>query len=183
MSGEAEKMSDQNIKTGATAEQNLEGKYLSFILGDEEYAIEILTVREIISFIEITAIPNVPGYIKGVVNLRGKVIAVIDLRLKFGLPEKEYDKSTCTIVVSHKDRFIGIIVDTVSEVLEIRNEEIDPPPGFGTSMNTDFILGMGKVKDMVVILLDICKVLESEELKMTLSSTGKLKDMEAHGNV
>lgn len=176
-------MTDQSIQSNATIERGLEGKYLSFILGDEEYAIEILTVREIISVIDITAIPNVPDYIKGVINLRGKVIAVIDLRLKFGMPEKEYDKSTCTIVVSYGDRFMGIIVDTVSEVLEVHDQDIDPPPSFGSLVSTDFILGMGKVKDMVVILLDICKVLESEDLKMIQSSTGKLKDMEEHDNV
>lgn len=138
------------------------GKYLSFVLGEEEYGIEILTVREIISVIEITTIPGMPHFIKGVINLRGNVIPVIDLRLKFGMPEKEYDKETCTIVVNMHDHFMGIIVDTVSEVLNIVEDQIDPPPSLGATINTDFIYGMGKVKEKVVILLDISNVLSAE---------------------
>lgn len=160
-----------------------EGKYLSFILGDEEYGIEILTVREIISVIEITSIPNVPAFVKGVINLRGAVIPVIDLRLKFGMPEKEYGKETCTIVVNLGSQFIGIIVDTVSEVLDIHENEIDAPPSFGGSAQTDFILGMGKVKEKVVILLDIGKILLSEQIAAIQSSTEETNIMEVDNNV
>ncbi len=167
----------------AAIERNLEGKYLSFVLGDEEYGIKILSVREIISVIEITAIPNVPDYVKGVINLRGNVIPVIDLRLKFGMSEKEYGKETCTIVVNLGERFMGIIVDTVSEVLDIHDKEIDAPPGFGSSVNTDFILGMGKIKDTVVVLLDIGQVLQSEDLVIIQSSVRTLKGMEESDNV
>lgn len=152
---------------------SLAGKYLSFVLGKEEYGIEILTVREIISVIEITTIPEVPHFVKGVINLRGSVIPVVDLRLKFGMPEKEYDKETCTIVVNLHDNFMGIIVDTVSEVLDIVEDQIDPPPSFGAAINTDFIHGMGKVKEKVVILLDISNVLSAEaaEIIQTAGAT------------
>jgi purine-binding chemotaxis protein CheW len=136
-----------------------EEKYLTFILGEEEYGIEILKVREIIGVIEIVALPNAPSYIKGVVNLRGSVIPVVDLRLKFNMPEKEYNKETCIIVVNMLYRHIGIIVDTVSEVLDIQEDDIDDPPSFGASIEANFIHGMGKVGDRVKILLDIDNVL------------------------
>lgn len=160
--------SNTNVVDAAVLEpqksQSKAGKYLSFILGDEEYGIEILAVREIITVIEITTVPQVPHYVKGVINLRGSVIPVIDLRLKFDMPEKEYDKETCTIVVKLGNHFMGIIVDTVSEVLDIHDEQMDNPPSFGSSVDTDFILGMGKIKEKVVILLDIEKVLQNDRL-------------------
>ena len=139
------------------------GKYLTFFLGEEEYGVEILTVREIISVLEITALPTMPDYVKGVINLRGSVIPVIDLREKFGMPHKEYDDETCTIVVNLNDYYIGIIVDRVSEVMDINGEEIDPPPKFGTSVHTEFMTGIGKTKERVVVLLDIEKVLTEEK--------------------
>ncbi|GMT42412.1 MAG: chemotaxis protein CheW [bacterium] len=141
-----------------------EGKYLTFILGKEEYGLEILKVREIISVMEITEVPQVPPFIKGVINLRGKVIPVIDLRLKFDMPPIDYTRETCIIVVNVSDLLLGIVVDTVAEVLDIGEKEIDPPPSFGTTVKTDFILGMGKIKGKVKILLDIDKVLSVDEL-------------------
>jgi purine-binding chemotaxis protein CheW len=138
------------------------GKFLTFQLADEEYGIEILRVREINGLMNITAVPQMPGHMKGVINLRGKVIPVIDLRLKFGLSEIEYTEQTCIIVVN-VGREIGIIVDTVSEVLDISGENIEPPPSMGESMNSSFILGMGKVGDAVKILLDIEQVLSRSE--------------------
>lgn len=112
---------------------------------------------------DITAIPQLPLFIKGVINLRGKVIPVIDLRRKFGLPEVEYTQQTCVIVVN-VGREIGVIVDTVSEVLDIRPDHIEPPPTVDASVDTSFILGMGKVGDAVKILLDIGRVLNCHEL-------------------
>jgi purine-binding chemotaxis protein CheW len=112
---------------------------------------------------DITAVPQMPEYVKGVINLRGKVIPVIDLRLKFGLPPAEYTDQTCIIVVDIGS-LTGIIVDTVQEVLDIEAAQIDPPPPLGANVDTSFILGLGKVKDEVKILLDVDKVLSSEEL-------------------
>jgi purine-binding chemotaxis protein CheW len=140
-------------------------KYLTFVLGHEEYGLEILKVREIISVMEITQVPHVPPYIKGVINLRGKVIPVMDLRLKFGMEPLEYNRETCIIVINMGGVVLGIVVDTVAEVLDIHETDIDPPPSFGTAVRTDFILGMGKVKGKVKILLDIEKVLSAEEME------------------
>lgn len=142
------------------------GKYLSFVLGDEEYGLKILKVREIIGLMEITSVPQTPEFIKGVINLRGKVIPVIELRLKFGMEPAEYTEETCIIVVDIGQSMMGILVDTVSEVLDITADQIEPPPVFGSKINTEFILGMGKIKDKVKILLEIDKVLSSQELEM-----------------
>jgi purine-binding chemotaxis protein CheW len=140
------------------------GKYLTFSLADEEYGLEILKVREIIGIMDITAVPQMPAYVKGVINLRGKVIPVIDLRLKFGLPPAEYTDQTCIVVVD-VGTLTGIIVDTVQEVLDIETAQIDPPPPLGANVDTTFILGLGKVKDEVKILLDLDKVLSTEDLR------------------
>jgi purine-binding chemotaxis protein CheW len=144
-----------------------EGKYLTFALGPEEYGLEILKVREIIGYMEITAVPQTPGHVKGVINLRGQVIPVIDLRSKFGMETAEITEESCIIVVeiSHDKRKFntGIIVDHVQEVLDIDGQDIEDSPQFG-SVNTDFILGMGKIGDTVKILLDIDKVLAGENL-------------------
>jgi len=139
-------------------------KYLTFKLADEEYGVEILKVREINGLMEITAVPRMPLYMKGVINLRGKVIPVMDLRLKFGLEEIKHTEETCIIVVD-VGKEVGIIVDTVSEVLDIAGENVEPPPAMGGAVDTSFILGMGKVGDAVKILLDINKVLTAEELE------------------
>ncbi len=139
------------------------GKYLTFRLADEEYGVEILKVREIIGVMGITSVPRMPEYMKGVINLRGKVIPVIDLRLKFNLNEIEYTDQTCIIVVD-VGREIGIIVDTVSEVLDVGREAIEPPPSMGGSLDTTFILGMGKVGDSVKILLDVDRVLTGDDV-------------------
>ena len=143
--------------------KDVEGKYLTFFLSNEEYGLEILKVREIISVMEITSVPQTPDFIKGVINLRGKVIPVVDLRLKFGMPEMEYTKETCTIVVDVQGLQMGIVVDTVSEVLDIAESDIEPPPAFGSTIKTDFILGMGKVKGEIKILLSIEKILSAQE--------------------
>ncbi|MBI5813977.1 MAG: purine-binding chemotaxis protein CheW [Nitrospinae bacterium] len=140
-----------------------EGKYLTFVLGEEEYGLDITKVKEIMGVMDITHIPKTPPFIKGVINLRGKVIPVIDLRLKFGMEEAEYTRETVFIVVEVAGVQMGIIVDTVREVLDIHGTDIEAPPQFGSRLNTDFILGMGKVQGKVKILLDIDKVLSTEE--------------------
>ncbi len=143
----------------------LEGKFLTFILGDEVYCIEILKAREIIGLMDITTVPQTPEYMKGVINQRGKVIPVIDLRLKFSLQEEEHTQETCVIVVEVNSTSIGLIVDSVSEVSDISGEEIENAPSFGQGIDTSFIMGLGKVKDKIIILLDIETVLSSEELE------------------
>ncbi len=140
-------------------------KFLTFQLQNEEYGLEILRVREILGLLDITSVPQTPDYVRGVVNLRGQVIPVVDLRLKFGMDEVEDSKRTCIIVVDVNGVMMGIVVDTVSEVMDITGESIEETPSFGTKLNTDYILGMGKVSGGVKILLDIDKVLTSDEVK------------------
>ena len=145
-----------------------EGKYLTFMLAEEDYGLEILKVREIIGMMDITAIPQTPGYIKGVINLRGRVIPVIDLRLKFNLPPMDYGERTCIIVVDVAGADgpvqMGVVVDAVSEVMHVSNEEIEPSPSFGAGLTTSYILGIAKARDQIKILLDIDQVLTVEEL-------------------
>jgi purine-binding chemotaxis protein CheW len=140
-----------------------EGKYLTFALAHEEYGLEILKVREIIGYIDVTAIPQTPRDIKGVINLRGQVIPVVDLRAKFDMETTEVTEQTCIIVVeitqSGRKFNTGIIVDRVQEVLDIDGKDIEEAPQFGSAVNTDFILGMAKVGESVKILLDIDRVL------------------------
>ena len=145
-----------------------EGKYLTFSLAGEEYGIGILKVREIIGMLSITPVPQTPSFVKGVINLRGQVIPVVDLRLKFGMPELEYTERTSIIVVEVKGQAgnipIGIVVDSVSEVVSIRESEVEDTPTFGTRLDTEYILGMAKSEGGVKILLDIDRVLSGEEL-------------------
>lgn len=146
------------------------GKYLTFALGKEEYGLEILKVREIIGFMDITAVPRTPPHVKGVINLRGQVIAVMDLRAKFGMETAQRTEQTCIIVVEIRqgDRKLntGIIVDRVSEVLNIASENIEDAPSFGTAVDSDFILGMGKIGQSVKILLDIDRVLTTGDVEV-----------------
>jgi len=144
------------------------GKYLTFKLAAEEYGLEILKVQEIIKTMEITKVPRTPDFVRGVINLRGKVIPVVDLRLKFDMEAKDTTDKTCVIVVQVRRNeatvTMGIIVDEVSEVLDIATGEIEEAPSFGAQVDTRFILGMAKAKGGVKILLDINKVLASDEL-------------------
>jgi purine-binding chemotaxis protein CheW len=144
------------------------GKYLTFSLEEEEYGIGILKVKEIIGMMPITSVPRTPGFVKGVINLRGKVIPVIDLRSKFDMKSIPYNERTCIIVVeidaSDTTVLIGIVVDTVSEVLNIKEDEIEETPAFGTKLDTQYILGMAKMEGGVKILLNIDKVLSSDEI-------------------
>lgn len=145
------------------------GKYLSFRLGKEEFAIEVLSVREIMGIQEITAVPQTPSYVKGVINLRGKVIPVVDLRLKFNLPEMEYTQRTCIIVVQVDSAagklLMGTIVDGVSEVLTLQGADIENTPDFGDGTSTPYLLGMAKIKGKVKILLDINMVMSAQEMR------------------
>ena len=144
------------------------GKYLTFMIGKEEFGVGVLKVREIMGIQDITAVPQTPPHLKGVINLRGKVIPVIDLRLKFGLPSIDYTQRTCIIVVQVKSGstslLMGIVVDEVSEVLTMAAGDIEDTPDFGANVETGYILGMAKIKGKVKILLDIDEVLTSQEI-------------------
>lgn len=148
-------------------------KLVVFRLADEEFGAPIGQVHEILRLVEITRVPRAPRFIEGIINLRGKVIPVIDLRLKFGLEPAEYTEQTCIVVVD-VGSLVGIIVDTVQEVLDIDAGQIDPPPPLGASVDTSFVLGMGKVKDDVKILLDIDKVLGSDEIAAVLEEAAQV---------
>jgi purine-binding chemotaxis protein CheW len=153
------------------------GKFLTFLMANEKYGLEILKVREIIGMMDVTTVPTTPGFVRGVINLRGKVIPVVDLRLKFGLEAKEDTQRTCIIVVhlthTAQEMTMGIIVDEVSDVLDIDQNQIEPPPSFGTNIRTDFILGMGKVDKKVMTMLDIDRVLTEQEVALVESSSEK----------
>jgi purine-binding chemotaxis protein CheW len=168
----------QAVETKERTQKTLtdkEGKYLTFALGAEEYGLEICKVREIIGYMAITAIPQTPLHVKGVINLRGQVIPVVDIRTLFGMDAKDVTEETCIVVVeisqSHRTFSTGVIVDRVSEVLDINGEEIEEAPQLGSSVNTDFILGMGKVNDSVKILLNIDKVLDCSGLDTIQENT------------
>ncbi len=156
----------ENQSAGSLAAQA--GKHLTFKLAEEEYGLEILKVQEIIGMMNVTRVPKMPEFIRGVINLRGKVIPVLDLRLKFGMETRDDTERTCIIVVqllnTGQEMTMGIIVDEVSEVLDIAAEQIEPPPSFGTAFDTDYILGMGKIEKKVVMMLDIEKVLAGQQL-------------------
>ena len=154
-------------KTASTLPDNVtseeESRFLTFKLANEEYGVQVLKVRQITGLMKITAVAQMPRYMKGVINLRGQLIPVVDLRLKFGLEEIERTPQTCIIIVD-VGKEIGILIDAVSDVLDIPSTEIEPPPSMGTLMNSSFILGMDKVGDAVKILLDIDRVLTTDEL-------------------
>lgn len=160
--------STREMDQAPTAASEKEGKYLTFTLDKEDYGIGILKIKEIIGMMPITTVPQTPDYVEGVINLRGKVIPVIDLKLRFGMEKIDYTDRTCIIVVEIEarsgDLMIGIVVDSVSEVLNIRGEEIESTPTFGAKLNTDYILGMAKMEGGVKILLDIDRVLNAEEI-------------------
>lgn len=152
-----------NKQNGSTSGFDIK-KFLTFCLGDEEYGIEILKVREIIGMMPITPVPRTPEFIRGVINLRGKVIPVVDLRLKFGMPSVEQTEETCVIVVQADGVEMGTIVDRVSEVADIDSQNIEDAPFFGDDVQTNYILGLGKSQGRVTLLLDIDSALETERV-------------------
>jgi len=140
------------------------GKFLTFFLDLEEYGIEILRVQEIIRMLPVTSVPGTPAHLRGIINLRGQIIPVIDLRRKLGMESKLETSETCIIVVNVQDVALGIIVDRVSEVLSIAAADIEPAPSFGKDVHTDFILGIGKSQSRIKILLDIDRILSAERV-------------------
>ena len=163
-------MSETRVEETNTmaAMAGLAGKYLTFLLANEEYGLEIMKVQEIIGIMPVTKVPRVPDYIRGVINLRGRIIPTVDLRKKFGIEEVEDTERTCIIVVELQNAKgkinMGIIVDEVAEVMDFDAKSIDSAPEFGANLDTSFILGVGVVKGSVKILLDVDKVLTTEEI-------------------
>ena len=139
-------------------------KFLTFQIADEEFAIPIGHVIEIVGIQKITEVPDMPDFVKGVINLRGKVIPVMDVRLRFHLPSVAYDDRTCVVVVSVGDTTIGLVVDTVSEVVDIPEANISPPPRFSSSTSGRYVSGMGKIGEAVKIIIDVSKLLRDEEM-------------------
>lgn len=159
--------------TAALPAQTRAGKYLTFFLAGEEYGLEILKVSEIIGMQDITRVPRTPGFVRGVINLRGKVIPITDLRIKFGMDSSATEES-CIIVVQMRDVQTGIVVDRVSEVVALTEDEIADSPEFGAGVQTDLLLGIGKQGDRVKLLLDIDRVLEATELSTLAEAVGAL---------
>ncbi|MGD0917908.1 MAG: chemotaxis protein CheW [Thermodesulfobacteriota bacterium] len=155
------------------------GKFLTFLMAKEKYGLEILKVHEIIEMMDVTSVPTTPAFVRGVINLRGHVIPVVDLRLKFRMKAKEDTQRTCIIVVhlarDAQEMTMGVIVDEVSDVLDIDPDQIEPPPSFGANVRIDFILGMGKVDQKIVTILDIDRVLSCEEIAV-LDKAARMKD-------
>ena len=147
-------------------------KHLLFNIGSEVYGIDIAHVTEIIEMQKITEVPDMPGFIKGVINLRGRVIPVMDLRLRFEMKEREYDDRTCVIIVNIASTSMGFIVDTVAEVHDIAADDIEPPPSFKTDEGRNqYISGLGKVEDRVTILIDVDQILAERELEAVATGT------------
>lgn len=156
--------SDSAAKKGGVAALTDTGQeYVTFTLNDEMYAFDALRVQEIIELTSVTKVPHLPDYLKGVINLRGTIIPVVDLKQKFGMAGGEYKKHTCIIVTEFSQGVMGLIVDTVSDILNIQTQAISSPPDFGASINTEFIAGMSKSGDNLVLLLDVDRVLTEEE--------------------
>jgi len=143
-----------------------EDQFVTFALEGEEYGVEILKVQEIIGYQGFTKVPNVPSFVKGVINLRGSVVPVVDLRIKFSMAEKEYDNFTVILILEVKGRIIGAIVDAVSDVVNLSKQEIQATPDFSSGVRVDFITGMGRKDDKLIIMLDIDKVLSDGEIEL-----------------
>lgn len=155
-------------------ESGKENKFLTFRIADEIYGIDISDITEIIEMQKITDVPDMPNFVKGVINLRGKVIPIMDLRLRFNMEEREYDDRTCIIIVNINETAIGFIVDTVLEVVDISEDNIDPPPQFKTASGYErYVSGIGKIGNDVKILLDADKIVHREELEKITQKVGK----------
>ncbi|MGB8712108.1 MAG: chemotaxis protein CheW [Onishia taeanensis] len=157
-------MTDLNAASAAAEAHSRE--FLVFSLGDEEYAIDILKVQEIRGYENVTRIANAPDFIKGVTNLRGVIVPIVDLRIKFHLENVEYGGQTVVIVVNVGERIVGIVVDGVSDVMTLTPEQIKPAPEFGVTLSSDYLSGLGSLEDRMLVLVDIDKLLTSEEMAL-----------------
>jgi purine-binding chemotaxis protein CheW len=161
---------DQQLSLSGTGQQ-----FVTFYIKDEKYALDIKSIREFITFSQITQMPNLPAYVKGIINLRGNIIPVVDLRARFNLEELVYNKYTVIIIVQVESKHVGMVVDAVSDVIFLSEDHIQPPPDFATNIDMDFITGMGQHNDELVILVDGEKLLSPKELLM-LSSENDTKN-------
>ncbi len=161
---EASKSAEKSEQPAASSKASLSGKFLTFRLKNESYALGIGFVQDIISIMDITSVPQTVNFVKGLINLRGKVLPVIDLRLVFEMSQEEYHKETCIVIVKGRKGLIGVIVDVVSEVIDVNAAEIENAPDFGKGFDTDFILGMYKKNNDVKTLIDIEKILDSNKM-------------------
>jgi purine-binding chemotaxis protein CheW len=142
------------------------GEYLTFTLGDEEYGIDILKVQEIRGYEAVTRIANSPAFIKGVINLRGVIVPIVDLRIKFNLGEPSYDQFTVVIILNIGKRVMGIVVDGVSDVIQLNSDSLHPAPEFGSILDTRYILGLGTVEERMIIMVDIEQLMTSQEMAL-----------------
>ncbi len=162
---------EEKVNEEVKDESSQEGQFLTYTIGNQEYGIEIRNVTEIIGIQKITSLPDVPEFVKGVINLRGKVIPVVDVRLRFGMEAREYDERTCIVVVNISGTSVGLVVDTVSEVMNIPENQIEEPPKVSKKPDGNrFVHGLGKVNEEVKILLDIQKLLYEDEMEMINAS-------------
>ncbi|MYL24651.1 chemotaxis protein CheW [Vreelandella massiliensis] len=166
-------MSQANNDAVLAAAEAENREFLVFSLGDEEYAIDILKVQEIRGYENVTRIANAPDFIKGVTNLRGVIVPIVDLRIKFHLDSVEYGGQTVVIVVNVADRIVGIVVDGVSDVMTLTPEQIKPAPEFGVTLSSDFLSGLGSLEDRMLVLVDIDKLLTSEEMALVDSTSNR----------
>lgn len=158
----------------AVAEMSETTQYLTFKLDEEVFAVDISKVREVLDFTTVTSVPQTPDFMRGVINLRGRVVPVVDLRLKFGMPETKSTVNTCIIItevnIGDESTVIGALADSVQEVMDLEAGEIEPAPKIGTQLNTDFLRGMGKKNEEFILILDIDKVFSSDEINMVLGA-------------
>jgi len=158
-------MSKQNI-SGAPVTVNNNNEFLTFMLANEEYGIDIIKVQEIRGYGAVTAIANAPGFIKGVVNLRGNIVPIVDLRIKFKLSNIKYDEFTVVIILNIAERVIGIVVDGVSDVVTLLPEQIKPVPEFGSTFDTEYLIGLAAMDQRMLILVDIERLMTSREMEL-----------------
>jgi len=142
-------------------------EFLTFTLGSEEYGIDILKVQEIRGYDNVTRIANTPEFIRGVINLRGHIVPIVDLRVRFGLSDPRYDAFTVVIILNIGTRIVGVVVDSVSDVMTLRAEQIRPAPEFSSTLGTEYLLGLGALEDRMIILVDIACLLESPEMGLS----------------
>ncbi|WP_273284620.1 MULTISPECIES: chemotaxis protein CheW [Reinekea] len=161
------------IENGNSSHGNdVDEEFLSFVLGDESYALDIMSVKEIRGYETVTKIANAPAFVKGVLNLRGDIVPIVDLRMKFDIGQATYDEFTIVIMLSVNDRIVGVVVDAVSDVVKFSAQQILPPPEFGVSFNTRFLRGLATIENKMIILVNIAALIGSDELGlMDLNTT------------
>jgi purine-binding chemotaxis protein CheW len=169
-----ERETDEMVLEGDDDENSQANKYLLYNIGEEVYGISIVSVTEIIEMQKVTEVPDMPDYVKGVINLRGRVIPVMDLRLRFGMEERAHDDRTCIIIADVKDNQLGFIVDTVAEVQDILEKDIEPPPNFKSDAGRNqYLAGLGKIGDKVTILIDVKRILQEREIETITKNLGE----------